>query len=187
MDVIDTHPVPFCCSSISYYHELFLRTKVFLCAFIQRIRVKGTLIRTTSSPETEPDFYMMPSVEAASMSATTATADMTTTMTMTPPSPPPPPPETVLPPMFPSVTEATVDDVTLIQTRRRFDNVLASVASQQQQQQKQPINMSMTDLNFILDETPTRFEVSTSEESDLEYFLNDVDFYASDLELLAEI
>lgn len=30
---------------------------------MQRVRVKGTLVRTSSSPQTEPDFYTMPFVE----------------------------------------------------------------------------------------------------------------------------
>eukprot|EP00934_Nitzschia_sp_Nitz4_P009187 Nitzschia sp. Nitz4//scaffold54_size114964//84269//85502//NITZ4_003861-RA/size114964-processed-gene-0.190-mRNA-1//-1//CDS//3329554381//9177//frame0 len=43
----------------AYYHELFLRERTFLCAKIQRTRVKGTWVRTSSSPESEPDFYTM--------------------------------------------------------------------------------------------------------------------------------
>jgi len=44
----------------SYYHELFLRGKRFLCQRIQRVKVKGTKTRQASSPETEPNFYLQP-------------------------------------------------------------------------------------------------------------------------------
>eukprot|EP00584_Thalassiosira_punctigera_P012993 CAMPEP_0172557068 /NCGR_PEP_ID=MMETSP1067-20121228/71231_1 /TAXON_ID=265564 ORGANISM="Thalassiosira punctigera, Strain Tpunct2005C2" /NCGR_SAMPLE_ID=MMETSP1067 /ASSEMBLY_ACC=CAM_ASM_000444 /LENGTH=467 /DNA_ID=CAMNT_0013346057 /DNA_START=398 /DNA_END=1801 /DNA_ORIENTATION=+ len=43
-----------------YYHELFLRHKLFLCQNMTRIRIKGTGIKGKASPETEPDFYSMP-------------------------------------------------------------------------------------------------------------------------------
>jgi HSF-type DNA-binding len=42
-----------------YYHELFLRGKVFLAHRIHRIRVKGTICRKKSNPMTEPDFSTM--------------------------------------------------------------------------------------------------------------------------------
>lgn len=42
-----------------YYHELFLRNKVFLAHSIQRIKVKGTGVRARSNPEQEPDFWSM--------------------------------------------------------------------------------------------------------------------------------
>eukprot|EP00580_Thalassiosira_gravida_P016178 CAMPEP_0201657556 /NCGR_PEP_ID=MMETSP0494-20130426/764_1 /ASSEMBLY_ACC=CAM_ASM_000839 /TAXON_ID=420259 /ORGANISM="Thalassiosira gravida, Strain GMp14c1" /LENGTH=470 /DNA_ID=CAMNT_0048134421 /DNA_START=181 /DNA_END=1593 /DNA_ORIENTATION=- len=42
-----------------YYHELFLRHKLFLCQNMSRIRIKGTGIKGKASPETEPDFYSM--------------------------------------------------------------------------------------------------------------------------------
>lgn len=44
----------------SYYHELFLRGKKFLCRGINRIKIKGTGARMASNPDTEPDFYSMP-------------------------------------------------------------------------------------------------------------------------------
>jgi hypothetical protein len=47
-----------------YYHELFLRGKVFLVQNIHRIKVKGTKIRARSNPEQEPNFYAMPYVGA---------------------------------------------------------------------------------------------------------------------------
>ena len=50
----------------AYYNELFLRGKFFLCHQIQRVRVKGTLVRARSSPETEPDFRKMPPVVTSS-------------------------------------------------------------------------------------------------------------------------
>ena len=43
----------------AYYHPLFLKGRAFLCNSIQRTRVKGTWVRTSSSPESEPDFYSM--------------------------------------------------------------------------------------------------------------------------------
>jgi len=49
----------------AYYHECFLRFRPFLCARIQRTRVKGTWVRTSSSPESEPNFYLMEPVHAA--------------------------------------------------------------------------------------------------------------------------
>ena len=42
-----------------YYHELFLRGKMFLAHNIQRIKVKGTGVRARSNPEQEPDFWLM--------------------------------------------------------------------------------------------------------------------------------
>lgn len=42
-----------------YYHELFLRGKVFLCQEMVRTKVKGTKFKAASSPEQEPDFYSM--------------------------------------------------------------------------------------------------------------------------------
>lgn len=45
-----------------YYHEFFLRHKLFLCQKMTRIRIKGTGIKGRASPETEPDFYSMPMV-----------------------------------------------------------------------------------------------------------------------------
>jgi hypothetical protein len=43
-----------------YYHELFLRSKRFLSHRIQRIKIKGDGARKPSSPETEPNFYIIP-------------------------------------------------------------------------------------------------------------------------------
>jgi hypothetical protein len=43
----------------AYYHESFLRGRQFLCANIHRTRIKGTWIRTSSSPSEEPNFYAM--------------------------------------------------------------------------------------------------------------------------------
>ena len=47
----------------AYYHQCFLRGRPFLCSNIQRTRVKGTWVRTSSSPDTEPDFYTMEPVQ----------------------------------------------------------------------------------------------------------------------------
>lgn len=46
-----------------YYHELFLKHRLFLCQNMSRIRIKGTGIKGKTSPETEPDFYNMPWVK----------------------------------------------------------------------------------------------------------------------------
>ncbi|CAJ1887919.1 unnamed protein product [Cylindrotheca closterium] len=43
----------------AYYHEAFLRGREFLCSKIRRTRIKGTWIRTSSSPTEEPNFYLM--------------------------------------------------------------------------------------------------------------------------------
>ena len=42
-----------------YYHELFLRGKPFLCKHMIRTKVKGTKFKAASSPEQEPNFYLM--------------------------------------------------------------------------------------------------------------------------------
>jgi HSF-type DNA-binding len=46
----------------AYYHEKFLRGKVFLSQHIHRIRVKGTCVRARSNPDGEPDFEQMPPI-----------------------------------------------------------------------------------------------------------------------------
>lgn len=46
----------------SYYHELFLRDMPHLCHRMQRVRVKGSWVRQSSSPDTEPNFSAMPVV-----------------------------------------------------------------------------------------------------------------------------
>lgn len=56
-----------------YYHELFLRGKVFLAQSIQRIKVKGTKIRARSNPDQEPNFYAMPWVVENNKKTTTTT------------------------------------------------------------------------------------------------------------------
>jgi HSF-type DNA-binding len=47
-----------------YYHELFLRGKQFLCKNMTRTKVKGTGFKAASSPNSEPDFWRMPPVNA---------------------------------------------------------------------------------------------------------------------------
>eukprot|EP00980_Cylindrotheca_fusiformis_P030328 scaffold24656_cov181-Cylindrotheca_fusiformis.AAC.5 len=42
-----------------YYHELFLRGKLFLAKRMMRTKVKGTKFKAASSPEQEPNFYTM--------------------------------------------------------------------------------------------------------------------------------
>lgn len=46
-----------------YYHELFLRDRLFLCQNMSRMRIKGTGIKSKASPETEPNFYKLPLVK----------------------------------------------------------------------------------------------------------------------------
>ena len=48
-----------------YYHECFLRRKVFLTARMRRTKVKGTGVRARSNPQAEPDFYAMETVQQA--------------------------------------------------------------------------------------------------------------------------
>lgn len=45
-----------------YYHELFLRNKLFLCQSMTRIRIKGTGIKGKANPASEPNFYSMPPI-----------------------------------------------------------------------------------------------------------------------------
>lgn len=42
-----------------YYHPSFLRGRPELCGLIHRTKVKGTGVRQSPSPESEPDFYSM--------------------------------------------------------------------------------------------------------------------------------
>ena len=49
----------------SYYHELFLRGKEFLCRGIIRSKIKGTGARMKSNPDAEPNFYCMPAVPSS--------------------------------------------------------------------------------------------------------------------------
>jgi hypothetical protein len=42
-----------------YYHELFLKGRMFLAHNIHRIKVKGTGVRARSNPEQEPSFWEM--------------------------------------------------------------------------------------------------------------------------------
>lgn len=56
----------------AYYHPYFLRGRPFLCSKIQRTRVKGTWVRTSSSPESEPNFYHMEPVRDITMSGPSA-------------------------------------------------------------------------------------------------------------------
>lgn len=44
----------------AYYHELFLRGKRFLSHKIPRCKLKGQGARKSTSPESEPNFYLLP-------------------------------------------------------------------------------------------------------------------------------
>lgn len=50
-----------------YYHELFLRGRVFLSHNIQRVKVKGTGVRARSNPDQEPDLWSMSWLEESIM------------------------------------------------------------------------------------------------------------------------
>ena len=49
----------------AYYHEMFLRGKIFLADCITRRKVKGTKIKPSANPEKEPNFYEMSYVGVA--------------------------------------------------------------------------------------------------------------------------
>lgn len=51
-----------------YYHQLFLRGMYFLAEKMVRVKVKGTMVRGATSPETEPNFYEMPFIKTTSAS-----------------------------------------------------------------------------------------------------------------------
>ncbi len=46
-----------------YYHELFLKHKLYLSQEIKRTGVNGNVVKRRVDPKTEPDFYSMPFVE----------------------------------------------------------------------------------------------------------------------------
>ncbi len=46
-----------------YYHEMFLKHKLYLCQEITRTGVNGNIVKRRVDPKTEPDFYSMPFVE----------------------------------------------------------------------------------------------------------------------------
>lgn len=51
-----------------YYHPSFLRGQPELCLVqMRRIKIKGTGVRQSPSPESEPDFYSMPFCHEASI------------------------------------------------------------------------------------------------------------------------
>jgi hypothetical protein len=50
-----------------YYHELFLRGRMFLAKKMQRTKIKGTKYKAASSPDQEPDFYTMVSTAASNI------------------------------------------------------------------------------------------------------------------------
>jgi hypothetical protein len=57
-----------------YYHELFLRNRVFLAHNIQRIKVKGTGVRARSNPEQEPNLWSMAWLEENNVSASSTSS-----------------------------------------------------------------------------------------------------------------
>jgi hypothetical protein len=59
-----------------YYHELFLRSKLFLSRRIQRMKIKGTGARKPGSPETEPNFYIAPSLPSTNIPTKNAQVSM---------------------------------------------------------------------------------------------------------------
>jgi hypothetical protein len=65
-----------------YYHELFLRSKIFLSRRIQRIKVKGKGPRKAASPGTEPNFYITSFLPSTSVPSKTAQVSMVGTTMM---------------------------------------------------------------------------------------------------------
>jgi hypothetical protein len=61
-----------------YYHELFLRGKEELCTRMVRTRIKGTRTKGASNPDSEPNFYAMPSLEGTTSSENMAKINMLT-------------------------------------------------------------------------------------------------------------
>jgi len=57
-----------------YYNEFFLRGKTFLAYQIQRVKVKGTGVRSKSNPEQEPDLWAMEWVGKNTETVATAAA-----------------------------------------------------------------------------------------------------------------
>lgn len=118
-------------------------------------------------------------------SESTDTTTNTNAKEVTPPVSPPLP-------TFPRFSESEAQENELEQTRRRLDQVLANAASMKpiNMQYQQPISYGMptSALNQSLDVIP-RFEPSTStvDESELSFFLDDIDFYPLDAEFLTEI
>lgn len=55
-----------------YYHELFLKGKVFLANKMSRTKIKGTKYKAAGSPDQEPDFYSM---EPVTFAVTPPTSD----------------------------------------------------------------------------------------------------------------
>jgi hypothetical protein len=47
----------------SYYHELFLRSRLDLASRIERVKVKGTGVRAKANPNDEPNLYSYPAVD----------------------------------------------------------------------------------------------------------------------------
>lgn len=77
-----------------YYHELFLRGKVFLAKKMCRTKIKGTKFKAASSPDQEPDFYSMePVTVTPPVSDESSVEDASTRSPMNPLSQP----EAVLP------------------------------------------------------------------------------------------
>jgi hypothetical protein len=58
-----------------YYHELFLRGKPFLCKRMVRTKVKGTRFKAASSPDQEPNFYLMAPVKYSTAHVTPHNSD----------------------------------------------------------------------------------------------------------------
>mmetsp|Transcript_21612 Transcript_21612/g.45464 ORF Transcript_21612/g.45464 Transcript_21612/m.45464 type:complete len:280 (-) Transcript_21612:156-995(-) len=52
----------------AYYHEYFLKHKLFLCENIVRFSIKGNGVKPKPNPDAEPNFYNMPFLEPESNS-----------------------------------------------------------------------------------------------------------------------
>lgn len=103
-----------------YYHELFLRGRPFLCKRMMRTRIKGTGIKAASSPQTEPDFYVMPSVKDFSASSVSLDEAMTSQPPLTTSLDPPvqrlvsPPTHSEVPSLVPALVSPTPSMPTMV-------------------------------------------------------------------------
>ena len=59
-----------------YYHELFLKDRIWLAQKIQRVKVKGTGVRAKSNPAQEPNFWNMTWVNGEHSSSNSAVQSM---------------------------------------------------------------------------------------------------------------
>jgi hypothetical protein len=71
----------------SYYHELFLRSKIVLCRGIHRMKIKGTGSRMAGNPQQEPNFYLMEEMPSVASSSESNQTRQVRRKTVSPPTP----------------------------------------------------------------------------------------------------